>query len=151
MAEKPIHRMIAAAMVASIMDEPEFTDLIAEQVADPKRKLREMAEGDIVVDCIGVGMRTEPGNRRGRLKIYTTHAAIRSKLPGGSPTEADLDRLGLLAEQVQLHFEALHSLRLEDDSSAKLIGSEPFVHVVRSQLFGDGLFTSPIQFTWQVL
>ena len=147
----PLHRQIAGAMASAMTAEAEFADLLIEQVTDPKRRLKSMTEGDVLVDCIGVGMRSEPGNRRARLKLYTTHAAVRAKLPGGVPTDSDLERLGFIAERVQTYFEDQHSLTLPNGQLAKLTSSEPFAHVVRSQLFGDGLFTSPIQFTWTVL
>lgn len=145
----PIHRAVAAQMVAVMSADSTFSGVAIEQVADPKRRLKSMTEGAVLIDCIGVGMRSTPLNRRNFAREYITHAAVRCKLPEAAVTSAILDELGRLSEVVQTFFEDLSRLEFTG-ASATLVKAEPFVHVARSQLYGDGLFLSPIEFTWKL-
>jgi len=144
----PIDRQIAARMAYEINNEPQFAGVTAEQIANPKRRLKDMVEGDVLVDCLGVGVRSEVWNRRNYRREYLTHAALRSKLTDGQVTPDILDTLGIMSQAVQTFFESVKRIDLDDGASATLIKAEPFVHVARGQLFGEGLFLSPIQFAW---
>lgn len=145
----PIDRQIAAQMAELVnADTDVLPDVIAEQIVDPKRKLRDMAEGEVLVDCLGVGMRSVALNRRNYAREYITHAAVRCKLTGAQVSAAVLDELGLISQAVQTFFEDQKRITITSGNST-LVKAEPFVHVSRSQLFGDGLFLSPIEFTWK--
>lgn len=143
----PIDRQIAAEMATVLESADASNQVKAERVIDPKRTLAKMKEGEVLVDCIGIGMRSEPLNRRNYRREYITHAAVRCKLDNAKITDSVLDDLGSIAQSVQTIFENLKSITVAD-GSATLIKAEPFVHVSRSHLFGDGLFMSPIEFTW---
>ena len=143
----PIHRQIAGQMAIDLEQNDELAQIKAEQIVDPKRRLADMNEGEILVDCLGIGMRSETLNRRNYRREYITHAAVRCKLTSPVVTSAVLDNLGAVSQSVQTFFENQKQIHVAD-GSATLIKAEPFVHVSRSQLFGDGLFLSPIEFTW---
>lgn len=134
-------------MATLVNDAPLFEGLTAEQVADPKRRLRDMTEGQVLVDCIGIGVRSMPLNRRFFKKVHIVHVAVRCKLPGGVVTTDALDDLGRVAETVQAFFEGVKRFDIAD-GAVSLEKAEPFIHVSRSQLYGDGLFLTPIEFTW---
>lgn len=143
----PIHRQIAGQMAIDLELNDELDQITAEQITDPKRRLADMREGEILVDCLGIGMRSETLNRRNYRREYITHAAVRCKLTSATVTASVLDNLGAVSQSVQTFFENRKQIHVEE-GSATLIKAEPFVHVSRSQLFGDGLFLSPIEFTW---
>lgn len=144
---RPIDRQIALQMAALLESNDDLNQIKAEQVVNPKRRLADMTEGDVLVDCLGIGMRSETLNRRNYRREYITHAAVRCKLSEAKVTASILDELGGISQSVQTFFENLKSITVTD-GTATLIKAEPFVHVSRSQLFGDGLFISPIEFTW---
>lgn len=143
----PIDRQIASQMATDLESNDDLDQIKAEQVVNPKRRLSKMKEAEVLVDCLGIGMRSETLNRRNYRREYLTHAAVRCKLDEAQVTAAILDNLGGIAQAVQTFFEDQKQLTVAS-GTATLIKAEPFVHVSRSQLFGDGLFLSPIEFTW---
>lgn len=143
----PIHRMISAAMVAAIDASPLFDGAFVEQVDDPKRRLRDMTEGAVLIDCIGIGIRSEPWNRRNFRRTYITHVAVRCKLPDAKVTAADLDELGAVAEAVQTFIEDQKTLTFTG-GGVTLLKAEPFVLMARDNLYGEGLYLTPIEFQW---
>lgn len=150
LSSSPADRQIAARMADMLTLEPQFAGVTAAQVIDPKRVLKEMTEGEILVDMIGVGMRSVAQNRRNFAREYVTHAAIRCKLDQSVIDDAILDELGAMAQGVQTYFENEKSIMLDASTRASLIMAIPFVHADRESLQGSGLFLSPIEFTWKL-
>ena len=151
--KRPIQRLIAAAMAASINADPDLSRILtAEQVADPRRRLEQLREGQMIVDLIGMGARFTPRNRRDGDRSYIVYLAIHQKLVGGVVTNDALDECGYWAERVQefFHENAQNGVRLESGQIAILTGSEPFP-VSRDALFGHGLHMSTYQFTWEMI
>jgi hypothetical protein len=151
--KRPIQRQIAAAMAAAINADAELSRmLIAEQVADPRRRLEQLREGQMVCDLIGQGARFTPRNRRDGDRAYIVWVAIHQKLVGGVVTNDALDECGFWAERIQefFHEHAQNGVRLESNQVAVLTGSEPFP-LSREALFGHGLHMSTYQFTWEMV
>jgi hypothetical protein len=151
--KRPIQRMIAAAMAAAINADPELSAILtAEQVADPRRRLELLREGQMIVDLIGMGARFTPRNRRDGDRSYIVYLAIHQKLTGGVVTNDALDECGYWAERVQefFHETAQNGVRLDSNQVAILTGSEPFP-ISRDALFGHGLHMSTYQFTWEMV
>lgn len=146
----PFHRQIAERMAFEMTNDAQFAGVTASQVNDPKRVLRDMVAGDVVVDCIGIGVRSAPLNRKQYQREYITHVALRSKITEAQITDAILDELGLLSQMVQTFFEETkRTIPLESPDRANLLKAEPFTHVSRQQLYADGVFVCPIEFTWK--
>lgn len=150
LSSSPPDRQIAGRMADMLTLEPQFAGITAAQIVDPKRELKKMTEGEVLVDMIGVGMRSVAQNRRNFAREYVTHAAVRSKIDKQSVDDDLLDELGAIATGVQTFFENEKSIELATDVRASLIMSVPFVHASREHLFGQGLFLSPIEFTWKL-
>jgi hypothetical protein len=151
--KRPIQRLIAAAMATAINADPDLSRILtAEQVVDPRRRLEQLREGQMIVDLIGMGARFTPRNRRDGDRSYIVYLAIHQKLVGGVVTNDALDECGYWAEQVQefFHEGAQNGVRLESGQIAVLTGSEPFP-VSREALFGHGLHMSTYQFTWEMV
>lgn len=145
----PIERQIAEVMAAQVNADARFDGITAERVVDTKRKLKAMVEGDVLVDCLGVGVRSIVLNRKHFRHEYVTHAAIRCKVTAAKVTSPILDELGLVSQTVQRFFEQENrQLSLSGNAGATLIKAEPFVHYSREQLYGDGVYLCPIEFTW---
>ena len=144
----PVHRQIAAKMAELLTADASFSGVSCQQITDPKRELRSMTEGGKLVDCLGVGMRSTTLNRRHFRRDYITHTAIRMKLEDGKVTSDVLDELGRLSEDVQTFFESTARNIVIESGGATLMKAEPFVHASREQLFGDGVFLCPIEYTW---
>lgn len=145
----PIERQIAEVMAGQVNNDGRFDGITAARVDDTKRKLKEMTEGDVLVDCLGVGVRSTVLNRKHFRHEYITHAAIRCKVTSAKVTSAIMDELGLVSQTVQRFFEQeSRQLSLSDGAGATLIKAEPFVHYSREQLYGDGVYLCPIEFTW---
>jgi len=143
--------MIAQAMADMINADSEFAGAInAEQVADPKRRLEELSEGQSILDCIGQGASYVSRNRRGGDRSYTVWIAVHTKLRDGMVTNEALDEAGWWAERVQefFHEPENRSILLTTGESVTLIESEPFP-VSREQLFGHGLHMATLSFTWE--
>ena len=150
---KPIQRMIAAAMANEINAGSLFSSILrAEQVADPKRRLQDLREGEMIVDCIGQGARFTPRNRRDGDRAYIVWVAVHMKLRDGVVTNDALDESGYWAQQVQefFHHPANNEVRLEDGQYAVLGTSEPFP-LSREALFGHGLHMSTYSFEWSMV
>ncbi len=150
---KPIQRMIAASMADAINDDSLFSPVLrAEQVADPKRRLQDLREGEMIVDCIGQGARFTPRNRRDGDRAYIVWVAVHMKLRDGVVTNDALDESGYWAQQVQefFHHPANNEVRLEDGQYAVLNTSEPFP-LSREALFGHGLHMSTYSFEWAMV
>lgn len=150
---KPIHRLIAAAMANALNADSMFqAALVAEQVADPKRRLQQLREGEIIVDCIGQGARFQPRNRRDGDRSYVTWVAVHMKLIDGQITNDALDEAGYWAQQVQefFHDPDNSALQLDNGQTAVLTASEPFP-LSREALFGHGLHMATYQFTWEMV
>lgn len=144
----PVDRQIAAKMAELLAADSSFAGVSCQQVADPKRVLRDMTDGEKLVDCLGIGVRSTPLNRRHFRRDYITHTAIRSKIEDAKPTAAILDELGRLSEDVQTFFESTARNITIASGTATLIKAEPFVHVSRGQAWNDGVFLCPIEYTW---
>jgi hypothetical protein len=150
---KPIQRMIAQAMANAINHDSLFAPILrAEQVADPKRRLQELREGEMIVDCIGQGARFEPRNRRDGNRTYIVWVAVHMKLRDGQVTNDALDESGYWAQQVQefFHDPDNSEVLLENQQRAVLTGSEPFP-LSREALFGHGLHMSTYSFNWEMV
>jgi hypothetical protein len=92
-------------MAASINADPDLSRILtAEQVADPRRRLEQLREGQMIVDLIGMGARFTPRNRRDGDRSYIVYLAIHQKLVGGVVTNDALDECGYWAERVQEFF-----------------------------------------------
>lgn len=150
---RPVQRMIAQAMADALnADETLSSLLTASQVADPRRALEDLREGEMIVDCIGQGARFEPRNRRDGDRTYLVWVAVHAKLRDGRVTNDALDEAGYLAELVQAFFHdpAHNSLTLENGSMAVLSTSEPFP-LSREALFVHGLHMATYQFSWSMI
>jgi hypothetical protein len=150
---KPIQRMIAAAMASEINADSLFGPILrAEQVADPKRRLQELREGEMIVDCIGQGARFTPRNRRDGDRTYIVWVAVHMKLRDGVVTNDALDESGYWAQQVQefFHDPEHNEVVLESGERAVLGTSEPFP-LSREALFGHGLHMSTYSFEWSMV
>lgn len=150
---KPIHRMIAQAMANAINHDSLFSTMLrAEQVADPKRRLQDLREGEMIVDCIGQGARFEPRNRRDGDRTYIVWVAVHMKLRDGKVTSDALDESGYWAQQVQefFHDPDNSEVLLENQQRAVLTASEPFP-LSREALFGHGLHMSTYSFEWAMV
>ena len=138
-------------MADMINADSQFSGAInAEQVADPKRRLEELSDGQSILDCIGQGATYQQRNRRGGDRSYTVSIAVHTKLRDGLVTSEALDEAGWWAERVQEFFhESSHrAIGLATGESVTLIESEPFP-VSREQLFGHGLHMATLSFTWE--
>lgn len=144
----PIDRQIAAKMAWQMSADAQFDGITCTQVADTKRVLKLMVEGDVLIDCIGVGMRSSVLNRRQFRRDYVTHAAVRCKLTNAAVTNDILNTLGAISQATQTFFETLKRMELDAGAACTLSKAEPFVHAARDQLYGDGVFLCPIEFTW---
>ncbi|MCR9200428.1 MAG: hypothetical protein NXI04_17470 [Planctomycetaceae bacterium] len=145
----PVWRRIADQMAREINVSQLFSNVVAEQVTHPKRRLKEMSEGQILVDCLGVGMSSTPLNRRFFRHDYVTHAVLRCRIEDADITDDVMDELGAMSEAIQTFFEETRrTMNLLGGGRVSLIKAEPFVHYSRSKLFGDGVFMTPIEFTW---
>ena len=147
---KPIQRMIAQAMANAINADSLFSSILrAEQVADPKRQLEQLREGEMIVDCIGQGARFTPRNRRDGDRVYIVWVAVHMKLRDGVVTNDALDESGYWAQQVQefFHDPEHNEVMLENSQLAVLGTSEPFP-LSREALFGHGLHMATYSFEW---
>ena len=152
-ARRPVQRMIAQAMADALnADETLSSMLTAAQVADPRRALEELREGEMIVDCIGQGARFEPRNRRDGDRSYIVWVAVHAKLRDGRVTNDALDEAGYLAELVQAFFHdpSHNGLTIENGQTAVLTTSEPFP-LSREALFVHGLHMATYQFTWAMV
>lgn len=150
---KPIQRMIAAAMANEINADSLFSSILrAEQVADPKRRLQDLREGEMIVDCIGQGARFTPRNRRDGDRAYIVWVAVHMKLRDGVVTNDALDESGYWAQQVQefFHDPEHNEVLLQNGQRAVLGTSEPFP-LSREALFGHGLHMSTYSFEWAMV
>lgn len=150
---KPIQRMIAAAMANEINADFLFGPVLrAEQVADPKRRLQDLREGEMIVDCIGQGARFTPRNRRDGDRAYIVWVAVHMKLRDGVVTNDALDESGYWAQQVQefFHDPDHNEVLLQNGQRAVLGTSEPFP-LSREALFGHGLHMSTYSFEWAMV
>lgn len=150
---KPIQRMIAAAMADEINADSLFSSILrAEQVADPKRRLQDLREGEMIVDCIGQGARFTPRNRRDGDRSYIVWVAVHMKLRDGVVTNDSLDESGYWAQQVQefFHDPEHNEVLLQNGQRAVLGTSEPFP-LSREALFGHGLHMSTYSFEWAMV
>jgi len=149
----PIHRQIAQAMADAINADPLFQPMLrAEQVADPKRRLEKLREGEMIVDCIGQGSRYEAKNRRHRNRTYIVWVAVHMKLRDGVVTTEALDDSGYWSQQVQEFFDdpEHNALTLADGLECVLGTSEPFP-LSREALFGHGLHMATFSTEWSMV
>ncbi len=150
---KPIQRMIAASMANEINADSLFSSILrAEQVADPKRRLQDLREGEMIVDCIGQGARFTPRNRRDGDRTYIVWVAVHMKLRDGVVTNDALDESGYWAQQLQefFHDPEHNEVALQNGQRAVLGTSEPFP-LSREALFGHGLHMSTYSFEWAMV